>query len=235
MEYKDYKYLDGNMFDEFIKSGAANLEKNVIEINNLNVFPIPDGDTGDNMYRTIKGGIDKMIKVNDNSVSKKAEALAEGMIFSARGNSGVILSQLFYGIAEGFKNVEVAKLEDIVKAFLVGVKKAYSSVNPPVEGTILTVAKDVALKAQNELKNFSNIGEFAEELFREMYSSLENTPELLDVLKAAGVVDSGGAGLYMIAGGIINAINGESLTLSNITSTHILGLSTGAIPENDAI
>lgn len=218
MGYKDYKYLDGKMFDEFIQSGAANLEKNVSKINDLNVFPIPDGDTGDNMYRTIKGGIDRMVSIDENSVAKKAQALAEGMIYNARGNSGVILSQLFFGIAVGFKNVEVASIEDIVNAFLEGVNKAYSSVNPPVEGTILTVAKDVANKAKKEFNKYSCIGEFAEELIKVMYKSLENTPELLDVLKAAGVVDSGGAGLYMIASGIIDAINGKKWEFSNIVN-----------------
>ena len=123
MIYKEYKYLDGDMFEKFILSGAAKLEKNVEEVNNLNVFPIPDGDTGDNMYRTIAGGIEKMKGVSENSVQKKASALAEGMLFNARGNSGVILSQIFAGIANGFKGIDVANINDIIFAFQEGVKK----------------------------------------------------------------------------------------------------------------
>ncbi len=217
MKYNELDYIDGKMFAEFIQSGAANLEKNITEINNLNVFPIPDGDTGDNMYRTIKGGIEKMKSVEDNAVDKKAIALAEGMIYNARGNSGVILSQLFYGIALGFKNIQIAKMEDILKAFLEGVNKAYSSVNPPVEGTILTVAREATEELQKTHQQYETIGDFAEAYLKAMYKSLENTPELLAVLKEAGVVDSGGAGLYMIANGINEAIHGNSYLMENVS------------------
>ena len=217
MKYNELDYIDGKMFAEFIQSGAANLEKNITEINNLNVFPIPDGDTGDNMYRTIKGGIEKMKSVEDNAVDKKAIALAEGMIYNARGNSGVILSQLFYGIALGFKNIKIAKMEDILKAFLEGVNKAYSSVNPPVEGTILTVAREATEELQKTHQQYETIGDFAEAYLKAMYKSLENTPELLAVLKEAGVVDSGGAGLYMIANGINEAIHGNSYLMENVS------------------
>lgn len=213
MVYREYKYLDGAMFDEFVSSGAAKLEKNVKKINDLNVFPIPDGDTGDNMFKTLSGGIKRMKEVDENSVAKKAKALAEGMLFNARGNSGVILSQIFSGIAQGFSEVEVASIDDILAAFNEGVKKAYKSVNPPVEGTILTVARE----SVEEFSDGSDltIGEFAQELSEKMYKSLENTPELLSVLKEAGVIDSGGAGLYLICEGAVDAINGEAENLEN--------------------
>ena len=211
MIYKEYKYLDGDMFEKFILSGAAKLEKNVEEVNNLNVFPIPDGDTGDNMYRTLVGGIEKMKAVKENSVSKKANALAEGMLFNARGNSGVILSQIFAGIAKGFKDIDVASISDIMFAFGEGVKKAYSAVTPPVEGTILTVAREAIENVNKEEVDYT-IGEFSKIFLRNMYTSLENTPELLHVLKEAGVIDSGGAGLYYIADGIVDAIhNGDEV------------------------
>ncbi|MBP5550540.1 MAG: DAK2 domain-containing protein [Bacilli bacterium] len=213
MVYREYKHLDGAMFEEFIISGAAKLEQNVKQINDLNVFPIPDGDTGDNMYRTIAGGIETMKKEPANSVAKKSHALAEGMLFNARGNSGVILSQIFAGMANGFAGVEVASIEDIIYAFGEGVKKAYSAVTPPVEGTILTVARE-ATEQMEEIKEDLTIGEFAEAFRKYMYHSLENTPELLHILKEAGVIDSGGAGLYLIADGIVDAINGENVIAS---------------------
>ena len=213
MVYKEYKYLDGAMFEEFIISGAAKLERNVKQINDLNVFPIPDGDTGDNMYRTIAGGIETMKKEPANSVAKKSHALAEGMLFNARGNSGVILSQIFAGMANGFEGIDVANIDDIIFAFGEGVKKAYSAVTPPVEGTILTVARE-ATEQMEEIKENLTIGEFGEAFRKYMYISLENTPELLHILKEAGVIDSGGAGLYMIADGIVDAINGENVEAS---------------------
>ena len=213
MVYREYKHLDGAMFEEFIISGAAKLEQNVKRINDLNVFPIPDGDTGDNMYRTIAGGIEAMKKEPANSVAKKSHALAEGMLFNARGNSGVILSQIFAGMANGFAGIEVASIEDIIYAFGEGVKKAYSAVTPPVEGTILTVARE-ATEQMEEIKEDLTIGEFAEAFRKYMYHSLENTPELLHILKEAGVIDSGGAGLYLIADGVVDAINGENVIAS---------------------
>lgn len=218
MVYKEYKHLDGAMFEEFIISGAAKLEKNVKKINDLNVFPIPDGDTGDNMYRTIAGGIETMKKEESNSVAKKSHALAEGMLFNARGNSGVILSQIFAGMANGFEGVDVANIDDIIYAFGEGVKKAYSAVTPPVEGTILTVARE-ATEQMEEIKEDLTIGEFGEAFRKYMYNSLENTPELLHILKEAGVIDSGGAGLYMIADGIVDAINGENVEAGESVKT----------------
>ncbi len=212
MNYFDYKALDGVMFQELILSGAAKLEKNIDKINDLNVFPIPDGDTGDNMFLTLNGGIKKMVDETDTSLAKKASALAEGMLFNARGNSGVILSQLFSGIALGFKDLEKASITDIIHAFNEGVKKAYSSVNPPVEGTMLTVAREPVELVSGI--NYETIGEFAKTLLDYMYKSLENTPELLNILKEAGVIDSGGAGLYVICDGVMDALNGNSLKLS---------------------
>ena len=223
MVYKEYKHLDGVMFEEFIISGAAKLEKNVKKINDLNVFPIPDGDTGDNMYRTIAGGIETMKKEPANSVAKKSHALAEGMLFNARGNSGVILSQIFAGMANGFEGIEVASIEDIMYAFGEGVKKAYSAVTPPVEGTILTVARE-AIEQMDDIKEDLTIGEFGEAFRKYMYHSLENTPELLHILKEAGVIDSGGAGLYLIADGVVDAINGEHVQMGEAHQSGVQSL-----------
>ena len=209
MVYRDYRYLDGMMFEEFIVSGAMKLKENVTKINGLNVFPIPDGDTGDNMFRTINGGVGLLKNIDSNSLDAKCSALAKGMLFNARGNSGVILSQIFAGIASGFKGLDVANIDSIIVAFEEGVKRAYAAVNPPVEGTILTVARESLEETKKEIDNNCTIGELGEKILSNMYKSLENTPSLLAVLKEAGVIDSGGAGLYLIADGVNDAINGH--------------------------
>ena len=208
MNYCDYKTVDGAMFEKFIISGAGKLQQNIKKINDLNVFPIPDGDTGDNMFRTISGGISEMLKENEESVCKKAQALAKGMLFSARGNSGVILSQLFSGMSIGLDGITEATVSDLGRAFMNGVRRAYETVVSPVEGTILTVARESACDTFNLIGDDTTLGELAELIVNRMNSSLENTPELLDVLKEAGVIDSGGAGLYLIAEGASEAING---------------------------
>ena len=234
MIYKEYKYVDGKMFEGFILSGAAKLEKNVDEVNKLNVFPIPDGDTGDNMYQTILGGLEKMKAVEENSVDKKATALAEGMLFNARGNSGVILSQIFAGIAQGFKGIDVAKVEDILIAIDAGVKKAYAAVSPAVEGTILTVAREAVENIDKSMVE-ATIGELSAIFLRNMYTSLENTPELLHVLKEAGVIDSGGAGLYYIADGIGDAINGAKLDVTPQRTMEIKNIDFSKFTEDSVL
>ena len=209
MNYSNYKTVDGAMFERFVVSGAGKLERNIKRINDLNVFPIPDGDTGDNMFRTIAGGISEMEKEQGTAISKKAKALAKGMLFSARGNSGVILSQLFSGVSMGLGDIEEATVTDLARAFVSGVKRAYETVVSPVEGTILTVARESAYDTFEKITEDTTLGELSDMLITRMNSSLENTPELLDVLKEAGVIDSGGAGLYLIAEGAVEAVNGN--------------------------
>jgi len=208
MVYSDYKYVDGDMFEVFIRNGASDLHKNIKKVNDLNVFPIPDGDTGDNMYLTIAGGIREMLREQDHRLWKKARALAGGMLLAARGNSGVILSQIFAGISNGLGEYEKVTLKELTEAFMAGVDRAYETVVKPVEGTILTVARESA-----QLMQFTDeettLGEYSDHMLSAMHDSLANTPELLDVLKEAGVVDSGGAGLYMIAKGAARAVRGD--------------------------
>ena len=209
MNYCENRKINGEMFEKFIIGGGNKLHANVEEINDLNVFPIPDGDTGDNMYRTLAGGIKEMIKTNDKSLKVKAKALSRGMLLNARGNSGVILSQIFAGIAKGLENLDKATIFEMGQAFEEGVKTAYHAVTTPVEGTILTVARESIEDTINHVKENTTLGEFSEMIIKRMEKSLENTPELLDVLKEAGVIDSGGAGLFMIAEGVTDVINGE--------------------------
>ncbi|MBQ6553330.1 MAG: DAK2 domain-containing protein [Clostridia bacterium] len=213
MNYYDFKLVDGLMLEKFAANGAAKLQQNIKQINDLNVFPIPDGDTGDNMFRTISGGVAEMRKEPANSVCKKARALASGMLLSARGNSGVILSQIFYGISTGLEGVETASINDLAAAFINGAKRAYETVVSPVEGTILTVARESVDDIFPLINENTTLGEFTDLIIKRMNASLANTPELLDVLKEAGVIDSGGAGLYLIAEGAFDAIKGNELSL----------------------
>lgn len=207
--------LDGQLFEKLIIGGAINLKANVKEVNELNVFPIPDGDTGDNMYMTINGGIEYLKKENDLSLSKKAIALANGMMLSARGNSGVILSQLFNGLAKGLEGVDSADVLQMCNAFKQAVKQAYSAVVKPVEGTILTVAREAVEYTEAEKVYTQSINDFFEKYLFEMKNSLERTPDLLETLKEAGVIDSGGAGLVYIIEGIKEVLEGKEITDDN--------------------
>ncbi|MDE6293327.1 MAG: DAK2 domain-containing protein [Clostridiales bacterium] len=203
--------LDGFAFADMVKSGAVNLRNNAQTVNELNVFPIPDGDTGENMARTIEGGVSSLAAIDSANVSEAAEALARGMLLSARGNSGVILSQFFEGVRRGFIGVKQAGIKEIKAAFDSGVKQAYSAVVQPTEGTILTVMREAA-----EVAKSVGDGESLEVYFSvfidELYASLDRTPELLPVLKEAGVIDSGGAGFIYIIEGMNRALTGEADT-----------------------
>ncbi len=193
--------LDANLYLNLIRGGAACLAEHRQEINDLNVFPIPDGDTGDNMYMTIEAGT----RAQGENLGEIAQAVSQGMLLGARGNSGVILSRMFAGLAKGFQGLEEASLEDYGRAMQTAVDEAYRAVSQPVEGTILTVLREgvnAALKA-------SSLEEFFDLWIAGMDRSLQHTPELLDVLKKAGVVDSGGAGLLSIAEGMRDALHGR--------------------------
>lgn len=215
---EERKKIDGELFGRMFVGGVANLQANMQEVNELNVFPIPDGDTGENMYLTMHGGLERLNACESSVLSERAEAVAQGMLLGARGNSGVILSQLFYGISEGFKGLEEADLEQVGRALLEGVKHAYGAVAHPVEGTILTVAREAAENACGALNGDTTVESFFLCYLDEMKKSLEKTPELLPVLKEAGVIDSGGAGLVYIAEGFCKAIGGEETQSELATS-----------------
>lgn len=208
MELAKSKGIDGQIFEELVICGVMRLKEQVGIINDLNVFPIPDGDTGDNMLSTISGGISAMKKVSENSIGKKAKALSDEMLLHARGNSGVIFSQFFYGLSCGLDGLDSASLTQLTVALKEGVKKGYSSVVKPVEGTMLTVAREAAEKSASKLDENTDLLTFAEDYVSEMKESLKRTPDLLYVLKEAGVVDSGGAGLLCVAEGVKDGILG---------------------------
>ncbi len=198
--------LDGTMFANMLRAGAMNLRTHAQAINNLNVFPIPDGDTGDNMMLTIMGGVDTM-SGEEKTISEASRKAADGMLLSARGNSGVILSQLFEGIAEGLQNIDAADNIQLSNAMRCGVQHAYNAVMEPTEGTILTVARNASEYASSRVSK--NMEEYLSDFLTEAKRTLDRTPDMLPVLKKAGVVDSGGAGLVYIIEGMSKAMDGE--------------------------
>ncbi len=204
----DNQKLDGVQYAKMIKAGTENLRAHAKDINDLNVFPIPDGDTGDNMLMTIVGGADA-VGSGSESLSDTVRKNADGMLLSARGNSGVILSQFFEGIAAGFEGVETAGSAEIIKALQCGVEHAYNAVMVPTEGTILTVMRSATESLESE--NHDDPEKVLDTFIEEAKKTLEKTPDMLPVLKKAGVVDSGGAGLIYIMEGMLKGLRGEEI------------------------
>ena len=203
--------LNGALYAGMLSSGADHLGCYRKAVNDLNVFPIPDGDTGDNMLATVYSGADAVDRTEDADLSAVASRSAHGMLLGARGNSGVILSRIFSGINRGFEGVSEATLSDIAHAMKCGVEEAYRAVPVPVEGTILTVFSDGVRFANERITEESTLKTYFNDLLGEMQRSLERTPELLPVLREAGVVDSGGAGLIYIFEGMRRSLNGETV------------------------
>lgn len=205
------KNINAAALKEIFISGANNIANNYKHIDALNVFPIPDGDTGTNMMMTIQSGVKNIVNVETSHCGELASAFSRGLLLGARGNSGVILSQIFRGFAEGIKDKQELVLVDVATAFISGTKRAYKAVLKPVEGTMLTVIKD----ASNSLENYvkanpeASIVDAMIHMVNAANTSLENTPNLLNALKEAGVVDSGGAGVLKILEGFLSALEGS--------------------------
>jgi len=208
------KTIDGILFARMINSGTANLKAHAKEINDLNVFPIPDGDTGDNMLMTMAGGVCKNAN-SEERLDLAAKRVASGMLLTARGNSGVILSQFFEGVSRGFAGISCADSKMMGEAFCQGVKQAYSAVMTPTEGTILTVLREATEYACQ--KETETPEAFLFTFIDEAKRSLDRTPSLLPVLKKAGVVDSGAAGMIYIAQGMLGAVKGEDVVDGTIS------------------
>ncbi|MCP4336755.1 MAG: DAK2 domain-containing protein [Mycoplasma sp.] len=203
------KKITSEIFKEALISGVNGIRNDSNRIDALNVFPVPDGDTGSNMSATAKYAGEELLKKSTNTIGEVSKVFARGMLLGARGNSGVILSQIFKGVAVAFQDKISATVLDIVEAFLSAEKYAYKSVMKPVEGTILTVIRETAqgLKKQvNEKMSIEDIFLLAKDLSKK---SVQNTPNLLPVLKEVGVVDSGGEGLYKIIEAISLHLNGQ--------------------------
>lgn len=213
------KTLNGQAFKSLVVSGAKCLRDNIEEVNNLNVFPVPDGDTGTNMCHTIEGGISAVKGIDSENLSDICKPMSGGMLLGARGNSGVILSQIFRGICKGLQDKKEATALDLVRAYELGVKQAYGAVVTPVEGTILTVFREATEYAAEHIDFSSTINDFYHFHLQKAAQSLANTINLLPVLKEAGVIDSGGAGYVRIVEGMIKFLEGEEVDLSFIEDT----------------
>ncbi|MFO1445861.1 DAK2 domain-containing protein [Bacillus sp. Bva_UNVM-123] len=205
------KVLDGKRFAEMVIQGANHLSANAKLVDALNVFPVPDGDTGTNMNLSMTSGA-KEVKNNAQAhIGKVGSALSKGLLMGARGNSGVILSQLFRGFSKAIEQKAEINGQEFAQALNNGVETAYKAVMKPVEGTILTVAKDAAKKAVQIAKKENSIVTIMEAVVKEAKASLERTPDLLPVLKEVGVVDSGGQGLVFVYEGFLAELKGEQL------------------------
>ncbi|MBM4763969.1 DAK2 domain-containing protein [Bacillus sp. B15-48] len=203
--------LDGKRFAEMIIQGANHLSANAKMVDALNVFPVPDGDTGTNMNLSITSGAKEVKNNIQDHIGKVGTALSRGLLMGARGNSGVILSQLFRGFSKAIEQQQVVTTKEFAQALEAGVATAYKAVMKPVEGTILTVAKDSARKAVQLANTESDLVILMDEVVKEANASLIRTPDLLPVLKEVGVVDSGGQGLVIIYEGFLAVLKGEEL------------------------
>ena len=201
---------DGQTLKEMFASGTAWLEKSAPDINAINVFPVPDGDTGTNMVLTMKFALEEAKINSDNQASSVAKSLAHGALMGARGNSGVILSQFFRGLAKGLVGKTHFDGGDFARALAESSQMAYKGIVNPVEGTILTVLKDASKAAQGAVKDDDSLVPILEAAVKSAEESVARTPSLLPVLKEAGVVDAGGQGLYVLLDGALQFLKGEA-------------------------
>ena len=208
-----FESIDVALFRKMVINGAINLKNHHGEIDQLNVFPVPDGDTGTNMSMTVTSGIRELEACESSSIIDNAKVLSRGALMGARGNSGVILSQFFRGMYVGLKELphNYLDLEDFMSCLESGCKIAYKAVMQPVEGTILTVVRVAAEKTRENIKNYKTIDELLDAYLEFAKEALDTTPTLLPVLKEAGVVDSGGAGFVSFVEGMNLAVKGEIL------------------------
>ncbi|MFB7155245.1 DAK2 domain-containing protein [Lysinibacillus sp. NPDC056232] len=207
--------LDGIKFAEMVQMGAHHLFQNANYVDSLNVFPVPDGDTGTNMNLSMTSGAKETEQYVSEHIGKTAQALSKGLLMGARGNSGVILSQLFRGFGKFIEKEATIDAKGLAGAFQAGVETAYKAVMKPVEGTILTVAREAAKKGVEVAETETDIIAVMEAFTAEAQASLERTPELLPVLKEVGVVDSGGQGLLFVYEGFLASLKGEPLPVKN--------------------
>ncbi|HWJ80482.1 MAG TPA: DAK2 domain-containing protein [Niallia sp.] len=216
--------LEGKRFAEMVIQGANHLSSNAKYVDALNVFPVPDGDTGTNMNLSMTSGAKEVQNNIQSHIGKVGVSLSKGLLMGARGNSGVILSQLFRGFSKSIEQKESITGKEFAQAFQFGVETAYKAVMKPVEGTILTVAKDAAKKAVQSAEINDDIVVIMDDVVKAAKISLNNTPELLPVLKEVGVVDSGGQGLVFVYEGFLAQLKGEKLpeATQNIVSMNEL-------------
>lgn len=212
--------LKGSLLRDAIISGAVSIANNKREVDELNVYPVPDGDTGTNMSMTMSAALKQLELMDDNStVSEVANTAASALLRGARGNSGVILSLLYRGMSKGLADRKEASCENLATALDLGVAAAYKAVMNPTEGTILTVARMAANKANSAAQSTNDIATFWQEVCEEAEDTLNKTPEMLPVLKKAGVVDAGGMGLLVIFKGMLKVFKGGAIEKSKVRET----------------
>lgn len=203
--------INGKLFADMIIQGAQNLSNNADLVDSLNVYPVPDGDTGTNMNLTMTSGREEVENNLSKNIGELGKTFSKGLLMGARGNSGVILSQLFRGFCKNIESESEINSKLLAESFQTGVETAYKAVMKPVEGTILTVAKDAAQAAIEKANSTEDCIELMEYIIVKANESLENTPNLLAVLKEVGVVDSGGKGLLCVYEGFLKALKGEKV------------------------
>jgi hypothetical protein len=203
--------VDGQSLKILVEASLTWLRTNQQTVNSLNVFPVPDGDTGTNMVLTMQAAYDEIANSSERNFGKMAHAIAHGALMGARGNSGVILSQLWRGFSRAIDNIETLDAPALIRALNMARDTAYKGVVRPVEGTILTVSKDIAQAAEHACTHTDDLLHILEELVHEADHSVQHTPDLLPVLREAGVVDSGGKGLFFILEGMLRYLHGHSL------------------------
>ncbi|HGZ9985198.1 TPA: fatty acid kinase catalytic subunit FakA [Staphylococcus aureus] len=203
--------INGKLFADMIIQGAQNLSNNADLVDSLNVYPVPDGDTGTNMNLTMTSGREEVENNLSKNIGELGKTFSKGLLMGARGNSGVILSQLFRGFCKNIESESEINSKLLAESFQAGVETAYKAVMKPVEGTILTVAKDAAQAAIEKANSTEDCIELIEYIIVKANESLENTPNLLAVLKEVGVVDSGGKGLLCVYEGFLKALKGEKV------------------------
>lgn len=228
--------IDAQMLQKMFIAGAKNLEAKKEWINELNVFPVPDGDTGTNMTLTIMSAANEVGAIADPTMETVAKAISTGSLRGARGNSGVILSQLFRGFTREIKKYDEINVEILSKACVRAVETAYKAVMKPKEGTILTVAKGMSDKACEMLGQSDDLTVVIDEIIKHGEYVLSQTPEMLPVLKQAGVVDSGGQGLMVVLQGAYDAFLGKEVdyTLENVSKASSTSVSTDDLPMDEA-
>lgn len=216
--------LNGLVLAEMIDLGSKNLAKNAEKINALNVFPVPDGDTGTNMTLSMSSGAKETAANVVENIGELGKAFSKGLLMGARGNSGVILSQLFRGMSQYIADKKEVDAKEFAEAIQNGVSIAYKAIIKPVEGTILTVAREAAEAGLKAAENTSSVVEVMEAIYVEAQASLKRTPELLPILKEVGVVDSGGQGLVCVYQGFVAALKGEEIEGLEAVETNVVDM-----------
>ncbi len=226
------QYIEAKQLREMFVSGANNLQNHKDLVDKLNVFPVPDGDTGTNMSLTISYAMKELSKSQDSSITDIGKALSKGSLMGARGNSGVILSQIIRGFAKSIEGKDKIYTEDLAKAFKNGSDTAYKAVIKPVEGTILTVVRESGEYAVQAYKKERDLVKFLEMVIQEANESLNRTPQLLKALKEAGVVDSGAKGLVLIYEGMHAALKGNPIDIKDYSPVDLSSVEVSSNPIN---